>query len=126
MKARATWFSPANRTVGITQKGSWQRIDALGHYAGADYGQYGWTDPVKATIRKREARDLYSPFAKGGNVFCTHNPAVQGAAQFESVHVIPHGCTKLASSRTNAKVCRAVSAIWSSFMRGAYSLSKAA
>jgi hypothetical protein len=82
---------PANRTVGITQKGSWQRIDALGHYSGANYGQYGWTDPVKATIRKREARDLYSPFAKGGNVFCTHNPAVQGAAQFESVHVIPRG-----------------------------------
>jgi hypothetical protein len=83
---------PRSRPVGIIEEGSWELIDTLGHFTGANRGQYGWTEPRKAVIRtRRPAVYSYSPFAKGGNVLCSHNPSVQGAAQFKSVHLIPRG-----------------------------------
>jgi hypothetical protein len=72
-------------------EGSWELIAPLSDSVSASRGQYSWTKPHEFFTRKLEVQDLYRPFAQGGVIFCRHNPAARGAAQFESVHLIPRG-----------------------------------
>jgi hypothetical protein len=82
---------PGAARGGTLEEGSWELMTPMSDSVTASRGQYSWTKPRETHARKLEAEDLYQPFAQGGVIFCRRDPAAQGAAQFESVHLIPGG-----------------------------------
>jgi hypothetical protein len=79
-------FSP-----GVIEEGSWTAITRIGAPIGKQSGAYKWTEPLDHNRRTIEPADIYRPFAKGGIVLCRHNPQTEGAAQFDSVNLLPPG-----------------------------------
>jgi hypothetical protein len=93
-------ISPGASLGGTIEEGTWELIAHLSDTVMASRGQYSWTKPHEFLTRKLEAEDLFHPFAQGGVIFCRHNPAAQGAAQFESVHLIPGAGRQPSGPRT--------------------------
>jgi hypothetical protein len=73
----------------LVEEGSWKVLEFLDQRNGATQGQYSWADQLLWHKHRLEAEDLYAPFSEGGIVLCRYRPDALGAAQFESVYLVP-------------------------------------
>ena len=85
---------PANENKGtvFVVEGSWEILAVLqeNKLVKTRQGKYAWTAPLTRTRSKgHSARDIYNPFVKGGIVLSRHRPDMEGAAQFDSVYLVP-------------------------------------
>jgi hypothetical protein len=83
--------APGSLQLGIVEKGSWQALTRIGSPRGKQGGRYDWTKLLIDNKPKIEPEDIYQAFAKGGVILCKHDPQVEGAAQFDSVSLLPQG-----------------------------------